>query len=254
MSGVKYAIRTGLLLAILLPAAGCKTVVRENIISTINTGIGVSLAENPKTELYEVKVGYIRSQFYSVPTGKVVENENKADKKETTAKDGTKVTEVNRRKDLRSNQANLTPQLVSGIRMESDIRHLLVGIDVSESFAVGETAVLSPAAVAMYISGARGTNQARAAADAAIAVAESQEFVEFRKVQKSQADVLREIRTKYLQADEDGKKAIRDKAVELKIFEADPGADKFRTELNKYANNTPEHLDSLKKLLEEISK
>lgn len=137
----------------LLGFTGCKTVVRENIISSINTGIGVSLAENPKTEMYEVKVGYIRSQFYSVPTGKNVED---------TSADGKNL----------SNRANITPELVSGIRMESDARHLLLGVSVSESFAVGKVAVMSPAAAAMYIADARNKNNAAAASTAAKSVAE----------------------------------------------------------------------------------
>lgn len=45
-------------------ATGCKTIVRENIITSIDTGVGASLAENKQTQSYEFKVGYIRSQFY----------------------------------------------------------------------------------------------------------------------------------------------------------------------------------------------
>jgi hypothetical protein len=89
-------------------ATGCKTVVRENIISSVNTGLGVTFAENPKTELYEVKVGYIRSQFYSVPTGKNVQDES-TDKSNL------------------SNAADVTPEIVSGIRIVSDARHLFFG-------------------------------------------------------------------------------------------------------------------------------
>src|SRR2546422_4074592 len=126
----------------LLILAGCTTVVRENIISSVNTGIGVSLAENPKTEMYEVKVGYIRSQFYSVPTGKMVEGAT-------------------------NNAANLTPELVSGIKMNSDARHLFVGITVAENFAVGKVAVMSPAAVAMYVADAKSPEAAKRASEAA---------------------------------------------------------------------------------------
>src|SRR6266446_1381080 len=89
-----------------LLSTGCTTVVRENIISSVNTGVGFTLAENPKTELYEVKLGFIRSQFYSVPTGKTV----KGDKQECCS-----------RQEL-SNHAEHTPELVSGIKMNSDFR------------------------------------------------------------------------------------------------------------------------------------
>jgi hypothetical protein len=134
-----------LALALATSGTGCKTVVRENIISSVNTGIGVSLAENPKTEMYEVKVGYIRSQFYSVPTGKTVEGAT-------------------------SNAANVTPELVSGIRMNSDARHLLLGVSVIENFAVGKVAVMSPAAVAMYVGQTDNPQKSTAAAAAAASV------------------------------------------------------------------------------------
>lgn len=145
----------------LLLATGCKTVVRENIISSVETGLGITLAENPKTELYEAKIGYIRSQFYSVPTGKVVENEDCDDCEENGDCCG-----LAGRQDMRSNRADITPQLVSGIKMSSGAKHLFIGADISENFAVGETAVMSPAAVAMYVSQAGNPQSAKAAAEA----------------------------------------------------------------------------------------
>jgi len=138
-------------LAVMPLLAGCATVARENIISSINTGIGLSLTENPQTELYEVRAGYIRSQYYSVPSGKVVKRQ----------KDGGASGSGY------SNAAENTPEVVSGIRMKSDFRHLLVGASVSENFAVGKVAVMSPAAVAMYVAEAPDKERAQAAADAA---------------------------------------------------------------------------------------
>ena len=123
--------------------AGCKTVGRENIISTINTGIGATITENPQTQLYEVKLGFIRTQFYSVPTGKKVEGTNQ------------------------TNDASQTPEVVSGIRANSGIEHLFLGMDVSESFAVGKIAVMSPAAIAMYVGNAKSPEAAKRAAEAA---------------------------------------------------------------------------------------
>jgi hypothetical protein len=141
-----------LALALTLLVSGCSSVVvRENIISTINTGVGLSLTENPQTQLYEVRAGYIRSQFYSIPTGKRV--------------DCTACTATNHTSNCtHSNEANTTPEIVSGIRMKSGIEHLLVGMEVSESFAVGGTAVMSDAAIAMYIANARNSKQAASAA------------------------------------------------------------------------------------------
>ena len=129
---------------------GCTTVVRENIISSVNTGLGFSLAENPKTELYEVKLGFIRSQFYSVPTGKTVKRDKNASGGEHQL----------------SNEAGNTPEMVSGIKMNSDFRHLFVGASVAENFAVGKIAVMSPAATAMYVGDAKNPEAAKLAAEA----------------------------------------------------------------------------------------
>ena len=150
----RQKIGVALILPVLI-ATGCKTVVRENIISSIETGIGVTLAENPKTEMYEVKIGYIRSQFYSVPTGKVVENEKPGNTNCCSTA-----------KDKRSNRADRTPEVISGIRMSTSAKHLLLGVDVSENFAVGKVAVNSKAAMAMYIANADSDKKADAAAKA----------------------------------------------------------------------------------------
>ncbi len=160
---IRHNIALFTLLPVLLLGIGCKTVVRENIISSIETGLGVTVAENPKTESYEAKVGFIRSQFYSVPTGKVVEQSG-----ETTVKsDGkSKSKEEKKGTDKLSNRANVTPELVSGIRVHSGAEHLFIGADISESFAVGKIAVTSGAATAMYIANAKNDRTARAAAKA----------------------------------------------------------------------------------------
>ena len=167
-------IACGATLLATLTTTGCKTVARENIISTINTGIGATLTENPQTQLYEVKLGFIRTQFYSVPTGKNVEGTNQA------------------------NDACCTPEVVSGIRAHSGAEHLFIGMDVSESFAVGKKAVMSPAAVAMYVSQAKNPEAAR---DAALSVAAAQPLAAMKlQQQATTADsVLKHVTT------EDGK-------------------------------------------------
>jgi hypothetical protein len=151
----------GLLLlgAATLLAIGCKTTVRENVISTIDTGFGATIAENKQTQIPEIKVGYIRSQFYSVPTGKVVENQ----KIKTKAADGKSAEVIG---DHQTNAANLTPEMVAGIRVHSSWSTGLFGADISESFALGEAAVKSQAAIAMYVASAEDKDVAKAAADA----------------------------------------------------------------------------------------
>lgn len=65
-----------------------------------------------------------------------------------------------------SNAANVTPQLVSGIKMHSGLQDLLLGLDVAENFAVGDVAVNSKAAVAMYLATAQDPANAQAASTA----------------------------------------------------------------------------------------
>jgi hypothetical protein len=173
-------------LAIVVLTPGCQNVVRENVLSTINTGVGVTLAENPQTQLYEVKVGYIRSQFYSIPTSKTILEEAEASTVTTTREEGaqrTTVTGKSRYSPLTQTAANRTPQVVSGIRMESGAKHLFLGVDITESFAVGEIAVNSPAAVAMYVAGALEPQSAQAAAQAARDVAPTRQQLEEAKAE-----------------------------------------------------------------------
>jgi hypothetical protein len=139
---------------------GCQTVVRENIIASIDTGLGATVAENKQTQLYELKAGYIHSQFFSVPTGKVVANETS---------DKTNCVVVVQEKDKRSNRADITPQVVSGIRASTSLADVILGMNISENFAVGDIAVNSDAATAMYISDAKSTNNAAAASQAVAA-------------------------------------------------------------------------------------
>lgn len=133
---------------LLLSVSGCSTVIRENIISSINTGMGVTVAENPQTQLYELKAGFIRSQFYSIPTSK-------------TISDASGKTLTN---SLVSVSPKETPELVSGIRAASGVQSLVFGMDIAENFAVGPAAVNSRAAIAMYLSQAAKPEAAQAAA------------------------------------------------------------------------------------------
>jgi len=159
-SGLPALVATFVVMALAL-GTGCKTIVRENIISSIDTGVGATIAENKQTQSYELKAGYIRSQFYSIPTGKLVENPGAAT--------NTQIVTDNQGKPGSgkfSNAANVTPEMVSGIKSHSGLGDLLLGMDVSENFAVGEVAVNSQAAIAMYIANAANPTNAKAAADA----------------------------------------------------------------------------------------
>lgn len=191
MNNIKLMRSSTFLMAVVIAlfVAGCsKTVVRENILSSIDTGIGLSLTENKQTQMYELKAGYIRSQFYSIPTGKVVETESPATfltmssctkiRSNTPGKTDGKETAVflsvstcrgiitSPRSEAVSNRADITPEIVSGIHSNMGLQDIILGMEVSENFAVGKVAVMSPAAVAMYIAQAKTNDTAKAASDA----------------------------------------------------------------------------------------
>lgn len=119
-----------------LPAC---TVSRESICASINNTIGVTVAQNDKSQLYEAKAGYIRSQFYLIPTGKIIEKGPSGELQSVNA------------------QADVTPEVVSAANVESGVEQLFIGIKSKELFAVGQYGVQSPAAVAMFLSNPSGT-------------------------------------------------------------------------------------------------
>lgn len=163
---------------------GCKTIVRENIFASIDTGLGATVAENKQTQSYELKAGYIHSQFYSIPTGKIVEN-NSTNNAMVTSTNGT-VTNAQI-----SNAANITPQMVSGIKASTSLADVLLGMNIAENFAVGKDAVNSPAAVAMYIADAKtATNAVQAAAAVQSISANTATNFYSAALEKSSADIF----------------------------------------------------------------
>lgn len=59
------------LLAAILLLAGCKAIDRNYVITGTGTVLGVQIAENPATQLYEAKFGYSRAETALVPTNGV---------------------------------------------------------------------------------------------------------------------------------------------------------------------------------------
>jgi len=60
--------KTSALFASILILAGCGTVERNYLITNTGTIIGVQIAQNPTTQLYEAKLGYARAESALVPT------------------------------------------------------------------------------------------------------------------------------------------------------------------------------------------
>lgn len=138
-----------LILIAVLPACSAS---RENITASVVNTIGVTLAQNETSQMYEAKAGYIRNQFYLIPTGKIIEKGPAGDLQAVNA------------------LANVTPQVVSASSVESGVEQLFIGIKSKELFAVGKHGVESPAAVAMFLSNpsAESSPQQVTAAGAAI--------------------------------------------------------------------------------------
>jgi hypothetical protein len=155
----KHMTRTLASAPVLLLAVGCHApMLRENILSSINSGVGVTINPNAQTQIPEFKAGFVRSQLYSIPTGKIVPGDRTAGISEAKG------------------NASDAPELVSGIRAKSSWENLFIGFEVSESFAVGRHAVQSDAATAMYIADASSDKKAEAAKTAVIAQATAKEL------------------------------------------------------------------------------
>lgn len=56
------------LLMCLLLLTGCQAINHSYVVSGTGTIIGVQIAENPATQLYEAKLGYARAEMALVPT------------------------------------------------------------------------------------------------------------------------------------------------------------------------------------------
>jgi hypothetical protein len=113
-----------LILAAALWLSGCTA--KGYITTSVNTVLGLDVSENPKTQVPHVRFGFVRSQYYYIPTGLTPTEQGIVTK-------GAPATE--------------TPELVSEI--DVDIKFLNWG-RVRERFAVGQTAVLSNAAQILF--------------------------------------------------------------------------------------------------------
>jgi len=96
------------------------------IVASVQSVIGLDVSENPKTQVPHVRFGFVRSQYYYIPTGK------------SASGDGVPGG---------SGQASETPELVSEI--DVDFKFLSSG-KIHERFAVGKQAVQAPAANALF--------------------------------------------------------------------------------------------------------
>lgn len=122
----------------LFAAAGCQRVLRESVVATTQSMIGLSLAQNPASQSYELRAGYGRSEFFLVPTSKYVPHEGD----EETAGAGAHPDPTG------------TPEVLAEIRIGGEAEPGAGGAPpaggrISQRLAVGREAVRSGAAAAL---------------------------------------------------------------------------------------------------------
>jgi len=117
--------------AAMLLATGCsERLLRENVFANTETGIGIFVTQNSKTQFYEGKLGYFRHELFLVPTYKVVDGDSE---------DATVVGPLDQ-----------TPEVLADIEGSAGFglgNNQRTGI--RQRLAVGRRAVEAPAAVAL---------------------------------------------------------------------------------------------------------
>lgn len=133
---------TALLLACTMVVGCSERVQRENVFANTETGVGIFIAQDPKTQMYEGKVGYFRHELFYVPTGKLVTYKNdKGELIEDVTGDHIK------------NDANIVPDVLAEIRVGVAASDNAPKMDLYQRLAVGPTAVGSDAAKIMMVDG-----------------------------------------------------------------------------------------------------
>jgi hypothetical protein len=124
---------------ILTWSTGCSRINRENVFANTETGTGIFLCENNKTQLYELKIGYFRHELFWVPTSKFVAYQT-ADGNSPEAKDPAP-----------QNDPSETPEVLGEISVGGIFGGTAekAQVSLSQRLAVGKRAVESAAAAAM---------------------------------------------------------------------------------------------------------
>ena len=102
----------------LVVLSGCENL--HSVVTTTQTGLGVSVSENPSTQLYEARLGYFRNEFAFVPGD--------------------------------TNRPGTVPDVLLEIRLEN----IFKGGLVYQRLAVGRNAVTQPGAALMFAKDPKG--------------------------------------------------------------------------------------------------
>lgn len=148
---MRVACAFGISCAVAAALAGCGgKILRENVLATTQSTIGVSLAQNAQTQMYELKAGFFRNEFFLVPTSKrVVNNADNKDAAGTT--DNHSV--VQQLAAIEENDPSSTPEVLAEIQVggsgKQSFKEQSSNVQVYQRLAVGKVAVQSKAAVAL---------------------------------------------------------------------------------------------------------
>lgn len=151
--------------ALLLPTGGCSDrLLRENVFANTETMLGVQVAQNAKTQMYEARLGFVRHELFLVPTSKRVVY-GKDGEIAPRGSDGS--VDAATVRSLTSNDAATTPEVLGEIMVDGALPGMGNGgnlrVGVYQRLAVGKEAVSQPAAIALF---ARDAETAKAAAGA----------------------------------------------------------------------------------------
>lgn len=123
-------------LILLATTTGCsERLMRENVFANTETGIGIFITQNPKTQLYEAKLGYFRHELFFVPTSKTIKYK---------FVDGKRVESEAKHYDPSS-----TPEVLAEIAIGAKADKNKAGFDVRQRLAVGAIAVQQNSALAL---------------------------------------------------------------------------------------------------------
>ena len=153
-----------------LPAAmlGCRShILRENVLATTNSMMGISLAQSPQTQMYELKAGYARSEFFFVPTSKRIVTDGEyrdaagvhANAAATSFNaDSSRIATLQQIQAMEDTDPSRTPEVLAEIQVGGATGRgtgpeTRSTVTIRQRLAVGAKAVESPAAVALMSDG-----------------------------------------------------------------------------------------------------
>ncbi|MEL6328290.1 MAG: hypothetical protein AAFR38_01400 [Planctomycetota bacterium] len=131
-------------------------ILRENVLATTQSTIGVTIAQNAQTQVYELKAGFARNEFFLVPTNKTIQYAEKggAKQKESAVFEGS---------------AAETANVLAEIQVGGASKGSNNSVEIYQRLAVGDIAVRSGAAIALY---SQNEEVARAIGERAVSLGE----------------------------------------------------------------------------------